>query len=561
MNKIIVVLGIIMISISTFAQTIPFKIQKSELFKDEYKESHIVLSEEDGNGGVLIVRSYERSFSGKRGYYIEHYDSNLKLIKEFDYELKHTGTQKYKFELGVFTMLDNLNIIQVFYDINERAYICLAHCINKNDLNTTQKELFRFTREEIKQYGNFDLSESFFKSFRNDSFLNGDFSSKGNRNTFSLNPFNSKHDTSSSFGNNSGIAIVINKDKNAFSIGIDFNGKKAETLKLYLFDDKLNKKNDLTYSKEIKDSKYIFQNINLSKDGNSIYLLSKSFTPNQKSKEKGGKYQFEITKFNQDKEVTNTFETEEHFIGSLKTITEEDRLICCGFYSDINDSKYKGICYFKLDANSLTLLKTKYNPFSEQFMIDKYGEEKDKELKYLTFKNYLFTKDNELLFNAQEEYSVTSNNTAIGVNSMFINNGSRTYFNYGDIVTVKLSIDGDLVWARNINKKQAYQYDEDESYVSYTASIVEDMPYYFINGGKKIKQLDNNRIEFEDSNKNKSNLYLIRIKNNGEFEFEKVLDDEKNEVPFMVSKGVQLDNSVFFLGSNGSKKQLLKVTL
>lgn len=558
MNKLILVFGIVLISFSTFAQSFPFKIQKSDIFKDEYKESEIVLSEEDGNGGILLVRSYEGSFSGRNGYYIEHYDSNLKLIKEFNYELKHTGTQKYKFALGIFTMLDNLNIVQVFYDINERAYICLAHVINKNDFSTAQKELFRFTREEIKQYGSFELIDSFYNNIQNGLILNGDFASKVSRNTFSLNPFNGKQAINSSSGNNSGIAIVVNKDKNAFSIGIDFNGSKSEALKLYLFDNKLNKKNELIYSKEIKDRKYIFQNINLSKDGNSIYLLGKSFTTDQKSKEKGGKYQFEITKFTQDKEVTNTFETEEHFIGSLKTIALEDRLICVGFYSDIDDSKYKGISYFKLDINSLEILKAKYNPFSEQFIIDKYGEEKDKELKYLTFKNYFITKNNELLFNAQEEYSVKSNNAAMGING-FSSASNRTYFGFDDIVSAKLSIDGDLVWARNINKKQGYQYDD--NYVSYTASIVEDMTYYFINAGEEIKKLDRNRIEFKDSNKNRSNLYVIKIKDTGDFEFEKILEDEENEVPFVISKGVQLGNSVFFLGRKGSKKQLLKVTL
>ncbi|TRX32063.1 hypothetical protein FNW52_17860 [Flavobacterium sp. ZT3R18] len=557
MNKLILIFGILMISFSTFAQSFPFKIQKSELFKDECKESQIVLSEDDGNGGILIVRSYEASFSGKNGYYIEHYDSNLNLIKEFNYEMKHTGTQKYKFALGVFTMLDNLNIVQVFYDINERAYICLAHSINKNDFNTTQKELFRFTREEIKQYGSFELIDSFHNSIQNGSVLNGDFASKGNRNTFSLNPFNTKQATNSSSGNNSGIAIVVNKDKNAFSIGIDFNSTKSEALKLYLFDDKLNKKKELIYSREIKDRKYIFQNINLSKDGNSIYLLGKSFTPNQKSKEKGGKYQFEITKFTQDKEVTNTFDTEEHFIGSLKTIALEDRLICVGFYSDIDDSKYKGISYFKLDVNSLEVLKAKYNPFSEQFIIDKYGEDKDKELKYLTFKNYFITKNNELLFNAQEEYSTTSSNATFGMNGM--GGGYQTYYHCDDIVSAKLSNEGDLVWARNINKKQGYQYDD--NYVSYTASIVGDMSYYFINAGEEIKKLDKNRIEFKDSNKNRSNLYVIKIKDNGDFEFEKILEEEENEVPFVVSKGIQLGNSVFFLGRRGSKKQLLKVAL
>jgi hypothetical protein len=550
MNKLIFVFGILMISFSSYAQNFPFKIQKSDIFKDEYKESQIVLSEEDGNGGILIVRSYD---SRRRGYYIEHYDSNLKLIKEFDYELKHTGTQKYKFALGIFTMLDNLNIIQVFYDMNERAYICLAHIINKNDFSTTKKELFRFTPEEIKQYGSFELADSFYNNLQKGFTLNGDFSSTSSLNPFS---FKGKQAVNSPSRNNSGIAIVVNKDKNAFSIGIDFNGNRSEVLKLYLFDHKLNKKNEFIYSKEIKDRKYIFQNINLSKDGNSIYLLGKSFTSDQKNKGKGGKYQFEITKFSKDKEVTNTFDTKEHYIGSLKTIALEDRLICVGFYSDIDDSKYTGISYFKLDVNSLEVLKAKYNLFSEQFMIDKYGEEKDKELKYLTFKNYFITKNDELLLNAQEEY-LTSSSTASGMNGFGGN--TITYISYDDIVSSKLNVDGDLVWSRNINKKQGYQYDD--NYVSYTVSIVQDMPYYFINAREEIKKLDKNRIEFKDSNKNRFNLYVIRIKDNGDFEFEKILEDEENEVPFVVSKGIQLGNSVFFLGRRGSKKQLLKVTL
>lgn len=558
MNKLILVCGILMISFSSYAQSFPFKIQKSDIFKDEYKESQIVLSEEDGNGGILLVRFYEGSFSGKNGYYIEHYDSSLKLIKEFDYELKHTGTQKYKFALGVFTMLDNLNIVQVFYDINERAYICLAHIINKNDFSTTKKELFRFTHEEIKQYGNFELADSFYNIVQKSSTLNGDFAPNVNRNSISLSSFTFKRKQAVNppSGNNSGIAIVVNEDKNVFSIGIDFNGNKSEVLKLYLFDNKLNKKNEFIYSKEIKDRKYIFQNISLSKDGNSIYLLGKSFASDQKNKEKGGRYQFEITKFTQDKEVTNTFDTEEHYVGSLKTIVLEDRLICVGFYSDINDSKYKGISYFKLDVNSLEVLKAKYNPFSEQFIIDKYGEDKDKELKYLTFKNYFITKNNELLLNAQEEY-LTFSRTASGMNGFGGN--TITYISYDDIVSSKLNVDGDLVWARNINKKQGYQYDD--NYVSYTASIVQDMPYYFINAGEEIKKLDKNRIEFKDSNKNRFNLYVIRIKDNSDFEFEKILEDEENEVPFVVSKGIQLGNSVFFLGKKGSTKQLLKVTL
>jgi hypothetical protein len=41
----------------------------------------------DGNNGTLIVRSYQGGgFSSGSGYYFEHYDSNMKLIKEYEYE-------------------------------------------------------------------------------------------------------------------------------------------------------------------------------------------------------------------------------------------------------------------------------------------------------------------------------------------------------------------------------------------------------------------------------------------------------------------------------------------
>lgn len=38
------------------AQQIPFQLKISDVFKDEYKRSSIVLVEDDSKGGVVIVR-------------------------------------------------------------------------------------------------------------------------------------------------------------------------------------------------------------------------------------------------------------------------------------------------------------------------------------------------------------------------------------------------------------------------------------------------------------------------------------------------------------------------
>ena len=91
MKKILFSIVLSMLTLSAFAQEIPFKIQKSDVFKDEYKHSSIVLVEDDGKGGVIIIRSYFGGvFSSGSGYYFEHYDANLKLIKEFEYEIKYS---------------------------------------------------------------------------------------------------------------------------------------------------------------------------------------------------------------------------------------------------------------------------------------------------------------------------------------------------------------------------------------------------------------------------------------------------------------------------------------
>lgn len=559
MEKIIYLFLITLLSIPSFAQNIPFKIQKSDVFKDEFKESQIVLSEEDGNGGILIVRSYKSSgISPNAGYYFEHYDGNLKLLNEYDFQIKHPVSQKTPIVLGLFRIEKKIRIIEMFYDINEKSYICMANSISANDFVLEKKELFRFTRDEIKQYGGLSLSETYYQNANIKSLINGSFGSQSEESLFSFDfSLSGKSEKNSSSGGNSKIALVVNKEKSTFSIVLNFNKKdNSDRLKIYLFDNQLNKKIDRDFTKDTKDRKYFLQNIELSKDGNSIYLLSKSYPKEMKEKEKGGKYQFEITKFTQDKVESQIFDTKEHFIGSLKTIIKDEKLICIGFYSDEYDKRYKGISYFELDPLTLNVKKSKFNAFSEQFMIDKYGEIKNKELKYLTFKNLLITEKKELIFNAEESYITT---TAGNYSPYGGYSGGRTYYSYDDVVSIKIDEDGNLLWSRNINKRQTG--DEVDSFVSYTSTLLKNDAYFFINASEKIKNLENNRIEFRDTRKNKYNLNLIRISPNGDIDYEKILDDEENEVPFMVANGIKSGNSVFFLGRKGTKKQLLKVSL
>ena len=136
--------------------------------------------------------------------------------------------------------------------------------------------------------------------------------------------------------------------------------------------------------------------------------------------------------------------------------------------------------------------------------------------------------------------------------------GSRTtyIYHYDDIVSVKLSASGDIAWARNLNKRQDSS--APNPYFSYTSTAKGNDAYFFINAGEKVKKLSKERIQFGETSAKRSNLNVIRINENGDFDYREILDDKENEVPFMVANGELCGNSVFILGQKGKKSFHMK---
>lgn len=496
---------------------IPCQVQKSAVFKDEFKNSTIISVDDDNNGGVVIVRSFMGGvFSGASGYYFEHYDSAMKLVKEFEYELKRGVV------LGVIVHDGNVHMIDFAYDKTEKAYVCTANTANISDFKFTPKELFKLDREEMK------------------SGVGGLFSG------------------GQADGDN-WAKMIVSKGKTSFAISVDIDDKdsRKEVHQIYVYDADVNLKIEHTFKRDIKDRKFLFEGIEVTSDGSAAYLLGRAKTDNTKAKKDGGKYQYELTRITSSDSKTQVFETKEHYARSLEVVFKENKIACVGFYSDRKDSRFKGLCYFDMDPVTLELRTSRYNPFTEQFMIDKYGKDKDKELKNISFRDVFLTKANEIVFNAEEFYITTHHH--MGPNGTM--GGVYTVYHYDDIVSAKIADNGDLVWARNINKRQSTG--GDESYISYTSMIQGDDTFFFINTGEKVKKLRNDRIQFGQKSAKRSNLNIIRINQNGDFDFKEVLDDEDNEVPFMVSDGAvtKNGNSIYFIGRRGKKKQLVKLTV
>ena len=129
---------------------IPCKVQKSEVFKDEYKHSTIISVDEDNNGGVVVARSFQGGvFSGgAHGYYFEHYDADMKLRAEHEYELKEGNV------LGVLVNNDKVHIIDFTYSKTDKAYICQANTADIADFKFTKKRTLQGIEQGNKRREN-----------------------------------------------------------------------------------------------------------------------------------------------------------------------------------------------------------------------------------------------------------------------------------------------------------------------------------------------------------------------------------------------------------------------
>lgn len=549
MKKQYLLVIVILLSNLLFSQEIPFKIVKSNALTDDFKNTNLLVAQKIENNELLFIRSAisNKLFEGN-SLFIERYSNNLKLIKSFEFVLEYPLHKKNATLIGVFYKDSKVTLINMFYDIKEKAYTCSSTTISIIDKEKQQRELFKISNTDIKKIGGFALSGI----SKNEENL--DLISNNEGLFMKTNLEASSYSFSFGFSNkgevktlgDSGIAFI--KNESGFAIGLDLNGKKQETLKLYSFDNDFNKTNEFLFENTDKEKRYHFENIGISTDTKSLFVLSKVTDKAAKSKKDGGEYAYEILKITNDKIVSQQIGIGSHYVKSLKTLFFNDKIYCVGFYSDKNNFKYKGVCKYSLNQTDLNVTNTNFSEFTEQFIIDKFGELKDEELKFLKIKNATITKDEEIILNAEETYFKSTKDNV------------TRYFN--DIVSVKINNLGNIIWARNINKKQNSNDIFYNSFNSFSSISLNNNVYFFINAKEKIKTISGNRIEFKDANLRKnSNLNLIRIKENGDFDYLEILDNEDNIVPFMVSKGIVIDDSIYFFGCKSKEKQLLKVSL
>ncbi len=495
------------------AQNAPVTYDFGEKLNDRYRYSNLVTIDDDGNGGYVLVRAYYQGLILKpKGYIIEHYNTNLELVSEYNYKLKGLQFVDGFIKNGI------LNLVFFTYDFERGAYEYWAHSSSLSNFDFKRKRLLNFATPVVQG--------AFGKNYYNRDFKKG----------FTT-------------------TLLFNPEKNGFVISTHFRKGKENQHRVHLFDDGLNKIWEHNLSDKVEEKNYAFESLALSKAGDEAYILGKAYFKKKRFKAEERKFQYELVKISGGISKTVAFDQPGKYSEGLYPLLLEDKLLCVGFYADRKDNRYNGLSFFKLDASSLSIEGTKYNAFSQQFMQDKFGRNDEQVINNLVFKNVAMTKDKEILFNA-EEYFVTSSLQRTGA-------GQRVKvdrYHYNDIVSAKMALDGTMIWARNINKAEVTQ--GDEAYVSYSSHTKDGKTYFFISTAAENPQVINGeRMIFKQGLTGNRNVFLISLNEEGKMSYEKMIDAKEARLPIMVSKPLidVKEDELLFYAKKGTKKQLVKV--
>ncbi|MEM1340388.1 MAG: hypothetical protein AAF717_20005 [Bacteroidota bacterium] len=510
-NKLLALLAFV--ALSAGAQKMPLTYDFGEKFNDRHRYSNLVTIAEDGDGGYILVRAYLQGLILKpKGYILERYDKDLNLIDEYNY--KFSGMQ---FVDG-FVKNGVLSLVFFNYDYDKGQYEYWAHSSATTNFSFSQKRLLAIRSKVVQgAYG---------KNYYNRDFSNG----------FST-------------------TLLSNEKKTGFLISTHHSKGKESKHTLHLFDSGLNKRWEYDFSAEAEEKNYAFEQLALSYDLASVYIIGKAYFKKRRFKAEERKFQYELVKISGNSTETQRFQQEGKYPEALYPILREGELTCVGFYADRKDNRYNGIAYYQLNPQSLAIVKERYNAFSEEFMYDKFGREEDKVIKNLVFKSVDVTPDNEIFFNA-EEYFVTHSMHRTGAGQRM----KVDRFHHNDIVSTKLDAEGNMVWARNINKAEVTQ--GDGAYTSYSAFCKNGKTYFFISTASENPQLINNeRLIFRQGLSRNKNVFVISLDEKGKIDFEKIIDNQEARLPLMVSMPLidKNEQQLLFYAKRGSKKQLVEV--
>jgi hypothetical protein len=500
--------------LSVHAQNLNLKVKWGE----EFKTPRSTLNDVVGYDATGFYAVHERSRTfGKTDYSLQHFDPNMNPGKVVDLEIK-SGKRS-----GAITNILHLKgRLLLFYTVEDtktKKNSLYLDEIDKGTLLPTHRE---------KKIGEID------------------FTGKGKRNRGSF-------------------QYRVSRDSSKILVlyALPYDEDTPEKFGFTVLDNQLN----LLWTKEItmpyRDDLYDGESFRVDNSGNA-YVLGLVYKEKRKEKRKGQpNYSYEILACRDNGTTLKQYPVslEDRFLTDMQIeILDNQTILCVGFYSEKGTVSIRGTYFLRVDAASAAIVHKSFKEFGIDFITQnmsgreqrKAKRQEEPELYEFDLDKLLIGKDGSAILVGEQYYVQTVTSTMRMAGGGMMTQITYHYY-YNDIIVVKFSAEGNVLWTQKIPKTQ-HTANDGGFYSSYCLVISKGKICFVFNDNPKNLEADENE-KAKNYNPRKSVVVLVSVDQAGNITKQPVFSALDAEVIVRPKVCKQISNGEVLLYGQRKKTQ------
>jgi hypothetical protein len=320
-----------------------------------------------------------------------------------------------------------------------------------------------------------------------------------------------------------------------------------------------------------KDQLFDLESMRVSNDG-EVHLLGLVYKDKRTEIRKGeANYSFELLSYYDkgSREARTPLSLAGKFITDMQIgILDNKDIVCAGFYSETGTLTIKGTYFLKLDANTRAVIVNSSKEFELNFITQNLTEREakkvgrraanDKDTELFQFRLDQLVVDNVGgVFLVGEQFFVrqvvtTMRNPTTGA----ITTRTDNYYYYNDIIAIRISAEGEILWSQKIPKRQKSVNDGGAS-SSYTFGVRRGQLLFIYNDSpENLNYTDKGAIARAELNAVSGIVMMCSVSGSGEVKRQPVFGAKEVNVIIRPRVCEQISSNEFVLfGQRGKKQQ------
>ncbi len=247
-----------------------------------------------------------------------------------------------------------------------------------------------------------------------------------------------------------------------------------------------------------EDKLFSVEDYKVDNNGN-VHLIGRLYKDVVKDKRKGDpNYSYQVLSYYDEGQDLEEYsiKLEDRFITDLQiAITDDQNIICGGFYSDKGSFSIKGSYFLQVDGKTKEVMSKSFREFGIDFITQNMTERQEKKAKKKESKgksvemyeydldDIIIKSDGGAMLIGEQYYMYVTTNTTTTANGGTTTTTTYHYI-YNDIIAIKIDSEGDIEWTEKIAKRQ-HTTNDNGFYSSYAMAVVDGSLYFFFNDNPK----------------------------------------------------------------------------